>query len=259
MSERPPLIEYAPPAPRPWRRRVRRALLAGASVVVIATVLASLAWAASGMYWRARVRAKLERLGAYSRPADLVVYDDDRRRMDVLLAQPYYDYFPGSYGFPGNYADEAPRPYAYYDDLGPRGANTGVNRRGHAVLFLHRLVDANGKAAVVEVFLDPWGTLTLGLWDDDADPNMRVWELGSGFPIPLGEREQMGLDDYTDHADVVPFKMDDPRPLRIFAGQPDPLDPSRFTIRYDLGGTPGVIDGQLATDGTVRLSARGGN
>jgi hypothetical protein len=31
--------------------------------------------------------------------------------------------------------------------------------------------------------------------------------------------------------------------LRLYAGQPDALDPTHFTIRYDLDGRPGTIDG----------------
>ncbi len=34
-------------------------------------------------------------------------------------------------------------------------------------------------------------------------------------------------------------------PLKIFAGQIDPLDPARFTIQYQLNGTAGTIGGKL--------------
>ena len=37
----------------------------------------------------------------------------------------------------------------------------------------------------------------------------------------------------------------DERWLRIFAGQPDPNDPSHFTIEYEADGKRGVIDGWL--------------
>lgn len=43
--------------------------------------------------------------------------------------------------------------------------------------------------------------------------------------------------------------------LRVLAGQPDPRDPSHFTIRYDLNGQPGVIDGWLDAGRVVRLTA----
>ncbi|MDQ3441781.1 MAG: hypothetical protein M3478_15675 [Planctomycetota bacterium] len=47
------------------------------------------------------------------------------------------------------------------------------------------------------------------------------------------------------------------RSVRIFAGEVDPDDASHFTIRYDVGGTPGVIDGWLHDDG-VLLKPRAG-
>jgi hypothetical protein len=34
-------------------------------------------------------------------------------------------------------------------------------------------------------------------------------------------------------------------PMRVFAGQPDPTDPSRFTIAYESGGKREVIEGKL--------------
>jgi hypothetical protein len=41
--------------------------------------------------------------------------------------------------------------------------------------------------------------------------------------------------------------------LRVFAGQGDPADPSRFTIAYDADGTPGVLHGRLKDDDTIEL------
>ena len=41
--------------------------------------------------------------------------------------------------------------------------------------------------------------------------------------------------------------------LRIFARRPDPSDPSRFTVAYDIEGTPGVLKGRLKDDDTIEL------
>jgi hypothetical protein len=46
--------------------------------------------------------------------------------------------------------------------------------------------------------------------------------------------------------------------LRILAGQPDPNDPTHFTIPYVLDGKPGVIDGFLRANGRVMLEPREG-
>jgi hypothetical protein len=42
-------------------------------------------------------------------------------------------------------------------------------------------------------------------------------------------------------------------PVCIYAGQPDPTDPARFTIRYCSNGQPGVIEGFLRADDQVDL------
>jgi hypothetical protein len=197
--------------------------------------------------WRARMAARIEQLGRYTAPADRVVYDDDPARMRELLGHPNYDYFPG------NWETTTPR-YVYFDDLGGRGANIGVNPRGHAVLFLHHLRDQAGQTAVVEVFLDPWDQL--GQWDRPGA--RRVWNLGAGVVVPVGyaRYDMLQLDGDATYADVLPFSIDDPRSLRIFAGQPGQHDHSRFTIRYEIGSEHGVVEGRLAEGGRVELIAR---
>jgi hypothetical protein len=44
--------------------------------------------------------------------------------------------------------------------------------------------------------------------------------------------------------------------VTIFGGQPDPDDGRHFTIRYECGGRPGIIDGWLEADDTVKLEPR---
>lgn len=44
--------------------------------------------------------------------------------------------------------------------------------------------------------------------------------------------------------------------LRLYFGQPDPVDESRFLIRYGAGARSGVIVGQLHPDDTVTLTAQ---
>jgi hypothetical protein len=43
--------------------------------------------------------------------------------------------------------------------------------------------------------------------------------------------------------------------LKYFAGQADPVDPSRFTIAFEIDGSPGVIDGRLKDDNTVEFTS----
>jgi hypothetical protein len=51
-------------------------------------------------------------------------------------------------------------------------------------------------------------------------------------------------------------RFDAHKPLRIFAGQPDPTDSRHFTIRYELDSKSNTIDGWLMPDDTVELQPR---
>ena len=43
-----------------------------------------------------------------------------------------------------------------------------------------------------------------------------------------------------------PVAMPPALPLRIYAGQVDPNDPSHFTIRYEQAGRKGIVDGYVS-------------
>jgi hypothetical protein len=47
-------------------------------------------------------------------------------------------------------------------------------------------------------------------------------------------------------------------PVRFYVGQPEPADPSRFTIDYAFGDETGTLVGQLQDDGTVTFSVKDG-
>ena len=49
------------------------------------------------------------------------------------------------------------------------------------------------------------------------------------------------------------FRIDAPYTYRFYAGQPDPADPSRFTIDYDVNGKRGTLRGRLTRDDTIEL------
>ena len=46
--------------------------------------------------------------------------------------------------------------------------------------------------------------------------------------------------------------------LRLYAGQPDPKDPTHFTFGYSLDGRPGTFDAWLRADGRIAFSPRDG-
>jgi hypothetical protein len=54
----------------------------------------------------------------------------------------------------------------------------------------------------------------------------------------------------------MPFEQNDS--FRLHAGQPDPADPSHFTIEYEINSGSRTIDGWLQDDDTVKLKVRNG-
>jgi hypothetical protein len=46
------------------------------------------------------------------------------------------------------------------------------------------------------------------------------------------------------------------QPLKIYAGEPDPLDESHFTVRFDVGPEPHILDGRLTDDDHVILGSQ---
>ena len=46
--------------------------------------------------------------------------------------------------------------------------------------------------------------------------------------------------------------------ITLFAPQPDPKDPSRINIAYELNGQPGQMDGVVRNDGYVTFTIRTG-
>lgn len=47
-----------------------------------------------------------------------------------------------------------------------------------------------------------------------------------------------------------------PPHIRIFAGQRDPNDPSRFTVRYQVWAQEDIIDGRMDDKGMITLTPR---
>lgn len=84
-------------------------------------------------------------------------------------------------------------------------------------------------------------TLVPRRWTGEPEwgtPHDAVWAGRAGWPFRLALRDRTGL--------------------RLFAGQPDPADASRFAFRYEVGDAGGTIEGRLVTDGRVEMRALDG-
>jgi hypothetical protein len=112
-------------------------------------------------------------------------------------------------------------------------ARIGEDRAG--VAFLHARTSRAGVTCILAVAFASSGNQDRGTHGSvstneyighlaSADPGSRIrWIEMTSFALGVTPEDR----------------------LRIFAGQPDPDDASRFTIRYELNGETGIIDGEL--------------
>ena len=180
----------------------------------------------------------------YADAPGTLVYDDDPALRDA--PPPTTD--PAAAAWPA----VVPQPQAYRD-LPRVASNTSRAIRDPAstCLYLHaRQASAESPRRIVLVTCDAevvlrtraersalagrgFETSVLSPTSADADLKLVSWANRAWQPTPLGG------------------------PLRLFAGQSDPADPSRFTIAYEANGFEGVIRGQLLVNDSVRLEPEG--
>jgi hypothetical protein len=103
-----------------------------------------------------------------------------------------------------------------------------------AVLFLGERVSPKGNRRLVYLAGDPLSMSSAGrLVPFEAyEVELGTWNTN---PIPRNGLAQI----------MIEFSEIRGQPLRIYAGQPDPKDPSHFTIDYEIAGRRGTIDGYL--------------
>jgi hypothetical protein len=110
-------------------------------------------------------------------------------------------------------------------------------------LYLHGGRTLQGMERLICVSFDPYQFIA----GDTSPVTVCVYSPGKAFRSGQYRVKRSGLG----------FACGAAEPLRFYAGQPDPVDPSHFTISYTAGKRPGVIDGWLTADGNdVRLVAR---
>jgi hypothetical protein len=218
--------------------------------------------------WRAR-RAFLAREApclTYAAPADRVVYEEDPARAAALAARdPAYVLvtafdlptssplqLPGQ--MPVQYAE---RLWAEYHD----GTAVAGRSPPRTVAFLHERLSKSGRRGLVAVEVSAQvHQVSAGRWGMFRALVANRFEPGAmAYTGPTPTQEVLHID-----VDAVrppgppprdrpePFHI--PAPLRLYAGQPDPNDTSRFTIAYELQGVRGEIVGVLEDNGAVRLT-----
>jgi hypothetical protein len=227
----------------------------------------------------------------FSEPATKVVWEEDPDEAAKLMAGAGYRWihedsgrssFFGSLALPKGALSLPPPIYQ-----AARMAEWGLDADTMAVAFLHGVRSPAGNERIVLVYVA--GSLSIGnppsglFGDAGGSPTSTGWTRplqknqyfvavpglpgrGENPPKPLTERSTMlnihadtsssqAAWVFTPGASGAPgqVKLEQRNRLRVFAGQGDPADPSRFTIAYDVDGTPGVLQGRLKDDDTIEL------
>ena len=214
---------YAPAAPSRRRRRMIRR-----------TVLAVLLLAAAGCLWWWH-----EPLLAHGR----VLYWQRKCQTHTFAEGAVV---ASSAGPAGETAMPIPAHWTAYEATFANGGRW-TSRMTETFVFLHRRRSPAGRDRVVAVrcwplyltsasvvqAMDPLVVEPAAAWPLTSRPIRRQGRFSGGYPV-----------------DGV---------VKVFGGQPDPADPSHFTIAYTVNDRPGVLDGWLRDDDTVDLAVREGS
>ncbi len=120
--------------------------------------------------------------------------------------------------------------------------------RGHVLLFMHeRRTPAGGRRLVTLFFAAPAFICNL-----PRPFSAHVSKVDSDGRFGRNEPGWYGQLACTGFA-PPPDKL-----ICLYAGQPDPVDASRFTIAVKIGDADAIIDGKLGDDDSIALSLRAG-
>lgn len=213
-------LGYAPRAPR--FRRQCAALILGLAAIGLITAVST--WGSELLnQWRYLVAQRSMLHHALS--PDMVVFEMEGSAPELLTNQSLYQpwngqggYAPAAFYFPDQFASFLPAP-------------TKIN----GVLFLHHRKNPAGADRLVVVWISVLNmdtALTTDIVVSAAAYEPASLKPGSRLTLIPGTTAQLS------HTPYWP-------PLRLWAGQPDPRDPTHFTIPYSLEVGSGTIDGWL--------------
>jgi hypothetical protein len=212
-----PQLDYAP-APSVVRSRwFRRIVLIS---VLLAIVIGS--WKYGGpILSQVRVLWWQRTCMTYAQPADRVVYTDTSDEAAKLQKSgEYLRFYSGGPAF----LRDLPAYQGLSAEVGYAAGSGG------AIAFMHERTDEKARRRMVVVYVDQAALLKATVYVPATATSRAKW-------VPA-----RNLRDFS--SGLLAGR-------RIFAGQPDPNDPSAFTIRYDAGGIPRTVRGQLLNDYVV--------
>jgi hypothetical protein len=233
-----PRLDYAPAEPVRRRRRWRRFLYA----VMLLAAGAAL-WRAGPpfarqvryVYWQSRCMS-------FTAPVGMVAYEEDTTRAPTLLVHPGYAKVMASRGSGATgFTGFTPPPLA--------ALGTG-SVAGQCAPFLGERTTPGtrrGRLALVSCApLSYGGGGRAGRIVEMTGAGLVPATLLPGSEGSLQTRARLHFVLRSDHV------------LRVFCGQSDPAHADHLTIKYELDGQPGMIDGWLKDDGRVELKVRDG-
>lgn len=220
MSE---LLNYASPPPWHRRRRVRR--WAGVSVVGLVVVCAI--WWREPLWFQARMHYWEWRCATYTAPADQIVFASDTATVKALSGDRQYTKFRGQKGM--TVLRTAPPCFTEWSRL------AGINLwTGRTPAVMHKMQNGHGESRLLVL---AWGPATQRTF---------VLKRDSQLGTPVLSRAQC-------HGDIYCLVSRNEGRLRVYAGQVDPADPSRLTLRFEVDGQTGYIEGRLGEDDRLDL------
>lgn len=233
-------LEYAPGAPVRRRRRVRRIVQLLALLLV---GLASWRWGppawnqATLLYWQRQCMN-------FQFPRDVVLYEKDPAKAALLLRQQNPEFIPLPFhGHKQPMVTHAVyQPRCLREFTARTSASSSLGYR--SIAFLHERRTPAGRRRLVVVYTSPWG---------DYGP---LWEWELYEPAGVTTRPKL-LNSGADPTGLQLGGLYIPR--RLGPGQPDPTDPTRFTVPCLMNGQPiAAYDGRLTDDDRVILTQRDG-
>jgi len=220
-------LDYAP-AQKPNRWRViRRAAL------WIAVALLAVLAVRRGPDFLRRVAFLYHQRGClrYTAAADQVVFDSNPARVAILASD-------RNFVIVGGCASRKPPP----DWSAVRSGPLISTRPGSpAVLFLHERAAGGVPRLIAVERIEGANASPHFIPDYDVEPHT----ISPAMLTSAAQEIRFGFD-----VEVKDNGSDD---IRIYAGQPDPVDDSRFTIRYELRGKSQLVEGRVAADGRVEF------
>jgi hypothetical protein len=193
---------------------------------------------------------------SYAPPPGQVVYDDDPEQVATLLSDAAY---AASHPAALKGVSAAVYDNPLFRNYLQRSSSHPFRPAGPAV-FMHRRTSPAGNERLVVVQFSAAAAPGAAVTTPPAGTPLRrfVFRPYPESPATLTRRGAPVLSNFPGDPSGLDLLAAPGDRTRVLAGQPDPADPSHFTIDYVHNGVAGTIDGWLNDDDTVTLAPRVG-